>query len=684
MMRLRASLLLLLLACTPVAWADTIKVTTVVDEDNVADQKAGHPSVDHGCSLREAVRFMDGSAAERMNGYGGCKLEGDATVSSTVGDTINLPKASLLDSSQTVYQLTRGEIPVTTSVNITGANLASIAATDINDFPQIRAQALHRIFSVANRSSVPVNSGPGSTGGTAGGAVTSLSLSSLVLTGCGSNCADKGGIITVASSASFSVNNVRLSAGVVSAFGGAIYMSPNSALTVQGSSFEGNIASSGAAIAIGVAGVSPSNNVSIGGSLFTGNVATAVGLNPGAVISLAEPFPNSAYATLGGRNIISSTISGNIGVAIRAQGSATLRNLTIVENSAGGIDFGGSDTVQLHDSIVAGNPDNQAMANVPASTPPNDCINLPGVPTDGYVSYNLFSSANCNGLGTPYTTIANSGNDLLIAHVDASGACLAVGYDMPTPLPTPPASATPIVSSSPGLLCPLASTDPNVLKFHKPRLIALYPTTTLSADLQLNHIVNTGAPAGNTAVCATADQRSRPQRSNSCDLGAIAVQADQVVNLALKTIIGKPVTGDIISLLGDTDLLPGFACAQVAASRNDDGCYKVQQDPTKGTYSVDKITHKVTYTPRIDYYGEDRFSFLVATTLSRFSDPSADPEQGQFVQVNVTVQTEPSTVLENGNTKAGAMDGLELLGLCALFGARTLRRVRNRFARDVI
>jgi CSLREA domain-containing protein len=659
MMRLRASLCALLLACIPAAWADSVNVTTVVDEDNVAITN----SANTGCSLREALRFMELSAQDRLNGYGGCF----AASSSAGSDTVVLQAANKLNSGVSAYQLTLGEIIIRASVSIDGTpstllssggdivgNDASLATKQAN-YPEIRAAAGSRIFTVTHYAPQTPASSPGVPVPTASGVVkVGLTLTDIKLVGCGSNCAANGGIIDVEDYLSLTTSSLRK--GGATAAGGAVYVGPGAAVSVSGSDFEDNTAANGAAINLAPNDQVNLNSVNISASLFTRNTATA---NGGAVIELQPGLAGSS-------TLVSSTISGNTAVGVRTRPGMNLRNDTIVNNS-GGVDWQNEDlslsNVSMYNSIVAGNP-----LSATTSAASQDCLGTGGAAgTISNFSYNVLGPAtNCDVVlqsSSTNTTANNTGDQQVIA-----ASCPAAG--------------------SPGLLCPLPDTDV-FNRTHVPRLpvvaqasSAVPDTLWLLSDLKLNLLVNRGSPLlSGGSLCVVSDQRGNAQRPNSCDVGAAAIKAPVSINETFTTPLATTTKNDFIADLGDVELLPGFACTQVTQAQQTpsttDGCYKVLTAPGKGSFSLNPVTHQLEYTPGSSFYGSDSFSFLVATTLSRYSDNGSDPQTGQFVQVNVVIKTTPVSQAKSSEAKLGASSLLELLALGGLFAVRAWRQQRQ-------
>lgn len=675
MMRLRASLCVLLLACIPAAWADSVNVTTVVDEDNVAIPG----SANTGCSLREALHYMELSAQDRLNGYGGCSASSGA--SST--DTIVLPAANTLNANVSAYQLTLGEIVVRASVDIDGTPSTLVTnssgavvgadtsnAQNIAVYPVIQAAPGSRIFTVTHfPAQTPVSTPTSTSPVTSTATATNLTLTDLKLVGCGSACALNGGIIDVEDE--LTLTTVKLSGGVASQAGGALYIGPTGVLVATGSDFESNTAGHGAGIDVAPNNQSNLNSINITASSFSSNTATVSG---GAVVEIQA-------SQVGSSGLTTTTISGNTGTGVRARPGMGFKNDTIVNNSTGGVDWQFTDlsltSVSMYNTLVAGNP-----LSATTSSTARDCLNtnasLVANTTVTTFTYNVFGPASgCSvfltaGNGLNNTSISNTGSQTLVAD-DGNGNCLPAGQ--------------------PGLLCPLTNNSgASLTSYHVPRLpvtnqdsgtTAVPPALAwLLSDEALNILVNKGSPAtSGNAECASDDQRSAAQRTNSCDVGAIALQAPVSINQVFTTPLGETLSDAFLPALGDIQLLPGFACAQVTLANQtastQDGCYKVLTAPAKGTFSVDPNTHNLVYTPGSQFYGTDTFSFLMATTLSRFSDSSSDPQTGQFVQVNVTIETTPLVTAHSSEAQAGSWSGLELLGLGGLFAVRARRQRRH-------
>lgn len=684
MMSPRASLLAVLLACTPAAWADTINVTTVVDEDNGPGGQTGPNGPDTGCSLREAVKYMQLSTTDRKNGWGGCKTS-DTT---TTTDTINIPQAKTLDSKKTAYLLTLGDITVTTSVTISGTQ--SLVA----NYPVIQqTDSSKRVFTITR---APTTS-----------TAIAAQISQLKLQGAGctidathtvNDCysksrVDRGGIIFV--SDGLSLSSVFLSNGFASVSGGAIFVNPSAALVVNVGQFNDNYAPKGAAIDVG-AGVQ--SGVSVTGALFTANHATD---DLAAIIELESAVLNSSAIT-------SSTLGENFGVAVRARAGLSFHNVTIVNNSVGGVDFSGVNTIPVYNSIIAGNPNDNdpnksAADNAAAGASPhgvlNDCINAG---SNSVAVYNLFSTGACK---TAFTATVNGGpanhfinntgvgtlpsNQMLISHATTTttnGTSVTVC--------DAPGSANPSTPPLQGLLCPLLDNGGSSFTY-RPRLPVRNPqaatvsdldptqpvptgvSIALAGDFEWNLIVNQGSQLSDGTTCATQDQRVKSLRTNSCDIGALAVQAVASLRLPVTTQISTPVDIDFVPSMGDVDLLPGFACSQVQSTSTVDGCIQLSNlvlTTQKGTATFNPQTHKFHYVPGSGFYGTDEFTFLVATTLSRYSDNGSNPQAGQMIPVTIVVQTQPASGISSKSLSAGAMAPLQLLALGSLVFVLSHRR----------
>lgn len=669
MMRLRASLCALLLACIPAAWADSVSVTTVVDEDNGANPN----TPDTGCSLREALHYMELPAVTRLQGYGGCTASATST-----SDTIVLPLSSTLNSAVVAYQL-KSELVVKTSVTINGTPSTLITsssgqvigndtaiATDTNNYPVIQAAPGSRIFTVTHvtpqaPASTPTTSTPSTNSATA----STLTLTDISLKGCGNACADYGGIINVQDV--LDLNSVLLFNGAATSAGGALYLGPSASMTVAGADIENNTAPIGGAIDIGYNQISTTNSFSITSALFTGNSATLAATATTSAGAILDIQANS----VGHAILNTSTISGNTGTAIHIRPGLTLNNDTIVNNSAG-IDFSGTDlsftTSTIYNTLVAANPVTED------STTAQDCLNT--TTNTGTITtylYNVFGPASgCTTFNTASSTnvvVSNSGNQQVIG-----------------PSCQPDTSVIPNLDpATVALLCPLENNG-GFTRTHRPRLPVqavqqATPAASLASDEALNVLINQGSPLSDSTACVSTDQRGESLRTNSCDIGAMALQAPTTLNLTLYTPLSATVSSaSYVQQLGDVKLLPAFACGQVkvtyVAGKTPDGCGSILYAPGRGNAYIDPTTSNVVYTPGSGFYGTDTFTFLVATTLSRFSDDNSDPLTGQFVRVNITIQTQATTVAHSTETHAGAWSELELLVIAGLFVAR-MRRQRQ-------
>lgn len=641
MIRPRASLFALLLALAPAAWADTITVTTVVDEDSSTSLNPNNAGV--GCSLREAVAYMALPADSRKNGYGGCKTP-DTDITS---DVINLPAAKSLDSSKTFYQLTRGEIVIRKSLTLQGTE------TKRANFPLIKAAPNSRVFTITRLKGT--DEPAGGSGTTPRPGPTTAQLSQLELEGCGGACVANGGLILTEDVVS--LDKVWLKKGEASVAGGAVYVDINGSLLFAAAQISESKAPRGAAIALAPAptpapSAAPAKAILIlGGSLVTGNEGNTI-IDAGSELSTSA--------------ISSATISGNTGLALRIQKGMTLNNVTMVDNTGGGINFGNLAGLSIYNSIVAGNGS--------AGGGTFDCSNVNTTTTDANVEirYSLLDSG-CGSL----ITVA-SGNNAMTTDTPLFAGIK--GEKCP--------------KAGPGLLCYLADNGGET-QTHKPRLPVkaadqqpLDPEQAISSDYALNLVVNRGSPLSGTSQCAAQDQRSLSQRDGNCDRGAVAVQADNTLKPLVHIISGNAGESDFLTLLGDVELLPGYACFQVDSTQPHantpgakflpDGCFstaRITKAPAKGWIEFDSTTNRIRYIPSRAFHGTDEFTFLVATTLSRNTDPNSDPVLGRFVEVNVKVISEPATgeSSKSLDVGGGSLSVVSLFGLAGLLFARRRR-----------
>lgn len=268
-----------------------------------------------------------------------------------------------------------------------------------------------------------------------------------------------GGAVYV-DNATLKTSNVGMHHNVTNGFAGGAIVAPNSDLTIEGTVFENNSASSGAAI-------SATGNIGISGSIFKNNIATAGG---GAALSVAgsvlvdhslfannqSPNGYGAIYSNGVLTIRRSTISGNSahtngggiynlqdlelenvtlsnnsaensGGGIYNRGTTTLINVTVANNNApsgGGIyHYAGSaaNTITLKNTLLAHGASG------------GNCAVQGGSPTNiSSQGYNLSDDTSCaaylnqtndwNNLDAKLGLLQNNGDYYLLTHLPLPGS----------------------------------------------------------------------------------------------------------------------------------------------------------------------------------------------------------------------------------------------------------------------
>ncbi len=732
MFRPRASLLIFLLAFAPTIWADSIEVTTFADENDTGSTQGS------GCSLREALHYMtlpikpeedeDSTTPPatpaptgpfRDDGWGGCKLPKDGKPSAG-GDVIVLPHE--INGVKGVYQLAPalGSLNVKVSVTINGKE--NVRAK----FAHIKAAANQRIFLIDDGSEFSLTR-------------IGVSLSQLKLEGNGqvlapantchftrNSSAEKapvdggdnsatwpkptdagGGGLILSCGENVTISKAILKNGEVDTRGGAIRVTHAALLSVSSTEFWGNRAAVGGAVLfLSVDGVvistttpappdgstTPQNPVPVysksglllSTSLLTGNgadgsVGALIGFE-GAPGVLAKPELVAVITT--------TTISGNNGLAIYGGKGLAVDNSTIVENTAGGIDFSAvgfsseNDALEVYNSVIAGNG--------PSKDGSQDCLNA-------------ISDAALNGKRTVrFNFFQNTGS---CANAFSSSAPYKNSFGLPSnvmALMASDADCKARVGGNQGLLCPLAENGGDTLT-HRPRL----PVINDNADA--NFSASVLALMGDDVSCEASDQRGEQKREQGCDRGSLQLKVNATAKPIITTSTGKATalfavdtkTEDdkdlpgYVALLGDIELLPATECGQVGvpfvAGRVLDGCLQLDvqgnlvmldgKSPGKGRVSVGSFNdakgvsraNSVIYTPHSAFHGTDEFSFRVATTLSRYSDRDISPTTGQFAVVSVLVRGQPERGISSSSAGALAWKELMLLG-ASLFALLAYRR----------
>ena len=435
-------------------------------------------------------------------------------------------------------------------------------------------------------------------------------------------CDVNGGVIY--NRENLETTGVTIRDGHASGLGGGLYIADYGTVKLLETTFERNRAAEGAAL------YSLEPGVQVQRSSFIANTSA----NPGnAVFRVVKGDFTDASGPNGGPFAISSTFSGNAGVAIQVPAELKLLNLTVVLNGAG-INFDNLN-LDVTNSIIAGNSG-------------NDCVNE-GVLTK--FRFNLFMNGCPMGLAADKNIqISGVGAETLIADADADGKC-----DLPPAV---------------GLLCPL-SANGGKAEFHLPRLLASY------TDILESPIVNKGMAPGDVSSaegCAPVDQRG--VSTVLCDIGAVELVSLNQATQGKDIKSGDSARFSMLEKIGDGELLPSAKCPVAVPANSNyhpeiDGCPTITKSPVRGRLSFDKVTHEVIYTPLDTYHGRDKFSYSVVTTLSRFSNAV----NNRTLTMDVTVVAEPDNTFQSKTFGGGAFGWSGLIMLAGLAISR--RRVKR-------
>ena len=557
----------------------------------------------------------------RSAGINGCK-----SISSDISDVIQL------QNNATPYEL-NSSVLINMSVSIVlekpinNTELFNLEKTgaDIEPRTIIKAIGNHALFVIDDGINNDADNNP----------LTAITYSSVIFTGidlqgCGtSSCEANGGIFI--NKEGLTINNSIISGGSASNFGGAIYNANNAIFTGNGLLFKNNQASDGASV------YSEHTAIFISNSLFTQNTS----LN--GIVTAANRTSHSRGSDYS--SIVNSTFSGNTGTAISSRDTLTLKSLTIVLNS-NGINFN-NEPPFLYSSIVAANSQ-------------KDCLNVGAIANDKqnitYVAHNIYNTG-CE-LSPVFANmeIYNPSHQKLASTVKIIADTDVNGKNTGEKCAAPPAQ---------GLLCPLFDNG-GLTKTHKPRLLVEYKTLSESP------IVNKGFNSNITySKCPDLDQRAKAR--TSCDIGAVELQGLISSTQGQDITYGQKATFDLFEKIGDGELLPAEQCTALFGPLVDgyiDGCLRLLNFPTKGVVSFDNINHQVLYNTTLpDFHGFDKFSYLMTTTISRFSDARNDQE----VKIDVKVVSDPPGTLSSKSLDSGTTSIFSLLMLSLLMVWRRTR-----------
>ena len=288
-----------------------------------------------------------------------------------------LPADVIEFSVDGTIELVHGRILIDTDLTINGPGIV------------IDGQAASRIFEVAAGTTAVINNltiigGNSGTGGDGGGI---LSLGDLTL------------------------DEVTLAGNVADGVGGGVFMQ-SGALTVANSTFDGNTATDGGGL-----GVSTNGNgaVAISGSTFSTNSATSSG---GGLLVSGAGAGTDGNVTISNSTFVLNDVTGTGGagggIAVTAQDSVSIVNVTISDNTAdtsgGGIADDGTGS-EIHNSIIAGN-------SVDA-----------GVPADNEIDGTLHTGSNHNLYGQDETGQPGTSNILLVNQAELDELFLDLDSD---------------------------------------------------------------------------------------------------------------------------------------------------------------------------------------------------------------------------------------------------------------
>ncbi len=559
----------------------------------------------------------------RNKGVNGCK-----SISNESTDSIKL------QTSKTPYEVDNNAIIINVAINISAevlttsnndvSNLETIG-TDVNPRTVIKAIGNHALFLIDDGQENDADHND-----LTAPKYISVTFTDIDFQGCNNNFCDiNGGIFS--NKEELIINNSIVSGGRASKFGGAIYNDINAIFVANQLLFQNNQAGDD-----GAAVYSELTTIFITNSLFTKNTA----LN-GIVTAHNKTFLYHGATT---PTISNSTFSGNTGTAISSRSSLTLQSLTIVLNDTG-INFN-NETPTLFSSIIAANK--------------QDCSNVGAILGDSIIlthaAHNIYqtgcelvsTSVDINTYNPNHKKLASTVK--IIADTDINGnntggKCAA-----------PPAQ---------GLLCPL-SDNGGLTKTHKPRLLIEYKS--LSESPIVNKGFSTPTPSLN---CPNQDQRGKPR--TVCDIGAVELQGLITSTQGQDITSGQKAQFDLVEKIGDGELLPADQCPPLFGSIVGgyiDGCAHLLSFPTKGIVRFDNVNHQVLYnTTEPDFHGFDKFSYLMTTTISRFSDARNDQE----VKIDVRVVSDPANSLSSKSLDTGTTSIFSLLMLSLLMVWRRTR-----------
>lgn len=645
--RKTAAMALLLLAGHAHAEIKDIEVTTTVDEDKD----------DQLCSLREAITLINRQLASTTAGYHGC---GGLTNSQD-----SYTQRIILKSGE-VYTLTQGSIAITQSMTLASDQTALLPINAEKENPIITTSAVQRLFVIDDGSSALEEN-------------KSVSFDQVDLKGCGASHPDvssctqdpqgNGGILINNETLSFVKSRISDGRAIN---GGALYMPTvkQGRISLSEVILQDNRAQQGGALWVA------STNFSLSRSLVRKNTSSqtlSATQEPGAAIFVLAA-PDTALVAPA-QVIWNSTLTENTGYAVILKAGMAINSSTIV-NNIGGVYIKSNNPATtngkpinwatLSNSLLAGNGTLQdcrfdaTEGALGSASYLNHLVFMGGCDQHPLVIDNTRNLTNLTSLATA-TSDPERKLDLTTLFADANG-------DGKCDLP--PAR---------GLLCPLEKRRGEFVDYYRPRLLISYQS------LQDSPIVNKGNSTPNAYSrflgCTNSDQRDKARVL--CDIGAIELKVAETDSnsknnfadllygqIAHIDLSGRVTENRSEDVLGDGELIPASECskiypnATVPAGGWLNGCVRYITPPSKGSMVIDNQNNELVYTPSGNWHGEDRFSYYLTTTTTRFSDAVND----QSIEVYTKVSQAPDTVFPSykANMGSGATGWAGLLGLMGL------------------
>lgn len=559
-----------------------IKVTTT--QDIVADDKV--------CSLREAVTYVndlltapldekeaDKKAREEKakKGYMGCGGE---------------------NAISTIYLEKQKEYVLDKEIQIKGSLTIATVEDEFNmddskrglENALIKAKGNHRLFMIDDQFSQVNQIGVG--------------FNQISMQGCGSSngiCEDRGGIIF--NREAITLNYVKMFDGYANE-GGAIYNegvvagntgSSAGALNVSKSIFQNNIAQKTGAV---IFMAQPLFNIKQ--SIFRENRV----INPNGTLIYSEVAFDSGTTSTESFTRVSPLVNSIFfknkeGYLINLRDGVYLNNVTAVDNMNGIYFHAPAAKAHISNSILVNNGQDCTYAG-----------------NDRSLSLNNFVGSSCS--------IGEDGNRNLYL---GTQKLFAGKSSEETMCDRPPAD---------GLLCPFTTPKDTFIGFFKPRLLSSYTALNDSPIVNRGRMYSDGSNEG-LASCEGSDIRDLSRGANvHCDLGAfeLVISPDSVSRVGQDLTYGQTAKMNIVTSLGDGELLPASECAKVLGQDKaadgspwQIGCLRIEQSSvtpqSKGRLTLD-ADGELVYKPNSNWHGLDEFNLRVMTTTSRFSESERD------------------------------------------------------------